>query len=134
MTIPGEWQDWEEPPEPPTPLALRVAGHAISTLAGLAAIPAAVMPFTSLFFFDAPGSGSNPYVWMLVAWAWAAPLVGALAWVKGRKAARTASWSTLWLTLAMLIAYGACLAGIALLLEQFCDGNFACGRHPGPFG
>jgi hypothetical protein len=126
MSIEGEWQAGEEPPEAPPPRSLRIAGHAVNVIALLGLIPAAGLVMASPFLFDAPGSESNPYVWMLAALFVTGPFVLLLAASKARKAARTGGRSTLWLATLLLALYPACFLAVNLLLNHFCDGNFSC--------
>ena len=133
MSILDDWHAWQEPLDAPPSRALRLAGNALSGMATVGLIPAAALVLVSGMMFDAPGSESNAYVWMLVALFWAAPVVLILVRIKARKAARTGRWSTFWLTLALLFLFGACVGAVNALLNHFCEGNFRCdSRDAGP--
>jgi hypothetical protein len=104
---------------------VRCGGTLVAMLAGLAILPASLMAFTTVFFFDAPGSEESPLTWLAAAAFWCAPVLLAFAAREGSWASRTEAVPRLWRALTLLAA-PAIVGGALLLLQLVCKGASDC--------
>ena len=114
--------DTPDPGEPGVRMACGVFGG----LALLAAIPAVFAAFIAIFFFDAPGSGGNPYTLALAFGCWAAPFVCVASAVFAFRAAIRFTRAKIVTALALPLALIAYLAVAYTLFDRVCAGKFAC--------
>lgn len=104
----------------------RIAAAALGLLFLIAIIPAAFIAFTTIFFFDAPGSTESVPTVALAVGFWAAPIVCGIAALLAFRAAWSFTSRRLWTALApvgLLLAY---LAIAYIIFDTACAGRFAC--------
>ena len=104
----------------------RIAAGVLGVLFLIAILPAAFLAFTTIFFFDAPGSTESALTVMLAAGFWAAPIVCGVAASLAFRAASSFSSRRLWIALAPVGALLAYLAIAYVAFDSVCAGRFAC--------